>query len=393
MARVIVPVGPQHPALKEPVNFRIIAEGETIVGLELDISYNHRGIEKAAEQRDFTRVVPLLERICGICSHSHGTVFVKGIEEIMGLAVPPRASYIRTIVAELERLHSHLLWLGVAAHEIGWNTLFMWTWRDREAVQDILEEISGNRVNYGMNTVGGVRRDLSPGLVQTILQRLPALEGQIAGYVDLLRTQETVLLRFQGIGKITREQALAFGTAGPTARASGVDYDVRRDDPYCAYAEIPWNVVTDTHGDVYGKTIVRIGEMRESVAIVRHCLEHLPEGEITVKAPRNAPVGHTLSRYEAPRGELAHYIRTNGTDKADRLDVRTPTLANWTSVAVSLVNQNLADIPVIVAAIDPCLSCTSRLTILNTRGDQTGSVRWEELRQKARLLHRKRERC
>jgi NADH-quinone oxidoreductase subunit D len=393
MARVIVPVGPQHPALKEPVNFRIIAEGETIVGLELDISYNHRGIEKAAEQRDFTRVVPMLERICGICSHSHGTVFVKGIEEIMGITVPRRADYIRTIVAELERLHSHLLWLGVAAHEIGWNTLFMWTWRDREAVQDILEEISGNRVNYGMNIVGGVRRDLSPGLVQTILQRLPTLEEQIASYVDLLRKQETVLLRFQGIGKITREQALAYGTAGPTARASGVDYDVRRDDPYCAYAEVPWNVVTDTHGDVYGKTIVRIGEMRESAAIVRHCLEHLPEGEITVKAPRNAPPGHTLSRYEAPRGELAHYIRTNGTDKADRLDVRTPTLANWTSVAVSLVNQNLADIPVIVAAIDPCLSCTSRLTILNTRGQRTGCVSWEELRRKARLQQRERERC
>ncbi|MDD1676207.1 MAG: nickel-dependent hydrogenase large subunit [Methanomicrobiales archaeon] len=393
MARVIVPVGPQHPALKEPVNFRIIAEGETIVGLELDVSYNHRGIEKAAEQRDFTRVVPLLERICGICSHSHGTAFVKGIEEIMAIAVPPRAEYIRTIIAELERIHSHLLWLGVAAHEIGWNTLFMWTWRDREAVQDILEEISGNRVNYGMNIVGGVRRDITPELNKAALDRLPALEAQIAGYVELLKKQETVLLRFQGVGRLTREQALTYGTVGPTARSSGVEYDIRRDDPYCAYAEVPWDVVTDTHGDVYGKTIVRIGELRESVRIVRYCLEHLPEGDITVKAPRNAPTGHALSRYEAPRGELSHYIRTNGTDKADRLDVRTPTLANWTSVAASLVNQNLADIPVIIAAIDPCLSCTSRLTVLNPQRTSSTEMTWEDLRRRARELNRERERC
>jgi NADH-quinone oxidoreductase subunit D len=244
-----------------------------------------------------------------------------------------------------------------------------------------------------MNTIGGVRRDITPALARAALERLPALEDQIAGYVDLVRKQETVLLRFQGIGRITREQALSFGTVGPTARASGVDYDVRRDDPYCAYGEIPWNVVTDTHGDVYGKTIVRIGELRESVHMVRHCLENLPDGDIVVKAPRNAPPGHALSRYEAPRGELAHYIRTNGTDKADRLDVRTPTLANWTSVAASLVNQNLADIPVIVAAIDPCLSCTSRLTILDARGKKSGDVSWEELRRRARDLQQERGRC
>src|SRR5512136_2249805 len=144
MVEITVPIGPQHPALKEPVNFKVFAEGETIVRLELDISYNHRGIEKAAEQRDFIRVVPLLERICGICSHAHAQAFCTGIEEVMQLEVPPRAQYIRTVVAELERMHSHILWLGVAAHEVGFNTLFMWTWRDRETTQDILEEMTGN---------------------------------------------------------------------------------------------------------------------------------------------------------------------------------------------------------------------------------------------------------
>lgn len=372
MPDVIVPIGPQHPALKEPVNFRVIADGEKIVRLELNLSYNHRGIEKAAEQRNFIRVLPLLERVCGICSHSHSTVFAKGIEEIMGVMIPPRARYIRTIIAELERMHSHLLWLGVAAHEIGFNTLFMWTWRDREAVQDTLEEMSGNRVHYGMNEIGGVRRDLTPVQVETALKRLPNLEDRIKKYVEMVNSEETMLIRFRGVGTMSKEEALKYGAVGPTARASGVDYDVRRDDPYLAYAEVPWNVITDTRGDVYGRTRVRVGELWESAQIVRACLENLPAGPIRVEAPKNAPKGEILSRYEAPRGELAHFIRTNGTDKVERVDIRSPTLANWTSVAMCLVNQNLADIPVIVAAIDPCLSCTCRMVVLNQKSGTTG---------------------
>jgi len=391
MPEVVIPIGPQHPALKEPVNFKVVADGEIIVRLELDVSYNHRGIEKAAEQRDFVRVVPLLERVCGICSHSHTTVFVKGIEEAMKLEIPRRAQYIRTIVAELERMHSHLLWLGVAAHEIGFNTLFMWTWRDRELVQDMLEELTGNRVNYGINEVGGVRRDLTPALVKASLDRLPYLAERIAKYTAMASKQRTMLLRFQGVGKLTREEALKYGAVGPTARASGVDYDVRKDDPYLSYPDVPWKVVTDDHGDVFGRTLVRVGELVESTNIVRHCLENLPEGAIRIQPPRAAPKGEVLSRYEAPRGELVHFIRTNNTDKAERLDIRTPTLANWTSVAVSLVGQNLADIPVVVAAIDPCLSCTSRITIVDPEGAETGTMTWDELRAHGIRFYRERE--
>jgi len=373
MPEVVVPIGPHHPALKEPVNFRVIADGEKIVRLELDLSYNHRGIEKAAEQRNFIRALPLLERVCGICSHSHTTVFAKGIEEIMGVAIPPRAQYIRTIIAELERMHSHLLWLGVAAHEIGFNTLFMWTWRDREAVQDTLEEMSGNRVHYGMNEIGGVRIDLTPARIEAALARLPGLEDRIKKYVDMVNSEETLLIRFRGVGTMSKEEALKYGAVGPTARASGVDYDVRRDDPYLAYAEVPWKVITDNHGDVYGRTRVRIGELWESTQIVRYCLENIPAGPIRIEAPRTAPTGEILSRYEAPRGELAHFIRTNGKDKVERVDIRSPTLANWTSVAMCLVGQNLADIPVIVAAIDPCLSCTCRMVVVNQNGTMQGT--------------------
>ncbi|MEK6988180.1 MAG: nickel-dependent hydrogenase large subunit [Candidatus Thermoplasmatota archaeon] len=393
MTEVVVPIGPHHPALKEPVNFKVVADGETIVRLELDVSYNHRGIEKAAEQRDFVRVVPLLERVCGICSHSHTTVFVKGIEEAMKVQIPPRAQYIRTIVAELERIHSHLLWFGVAAHEIGFNTLFMWTWRDREAVQDMLEEMTGNRVNYGINEVGGVRRDLTPEQIQAALKRLPHLEDRIAKYRDMVNKEATMMIRFRGVGKLSKDDILKLGAVGPTARASGVDYDIRKDDPYIAYADVPWQVITDTHGDVYGRTLVRIGELQQSLQIVRYCLENLPAGPIKITTPRAAPRGEILSRYEAPRGELVHFIRTNNTDKVERLDIRTPTLANWTSVAVSLVHQNLADIPVIVAAIDPCLSCTSRITIVNERGKKTGEMTWDELSAHGREFYRKRGRA
>jgi len=388
MPEVVVPIGPHHPALKEPVNFKVIAEGELIVRLEIDIAYNHRGIEKAAESRDFVKVVPLLERVCGICSHSHTTVFVKGIEEVMKVGVPKRAQYIRTVIAELERMHSHLLWLGVAAHEIGFNTLFMWTWRDREAVQDSLEELTGNRVNYGINEVGGVRRDPTDRDVARVLRRLPVLEERIAKYRRMIAHEPTTLARFRGIGRLTREEALRYGTVGPTARASGIEYDIRRDDPYLAYDEVPFEVVTDTHGDVYGRTLVRIGELLQSVGIVRHALENLPGGPIKVATPRAAPRAEILSRYEAPRGELVHFIRTNNTDKVERLDIRTPTLANWTSVAVSLVGQHLADIPVVVAAIDPCLSCTSRVTIVDREDRETKTMTWEELRAHGMRFYR-----
>ena len=393
MPKVYIPIGPQHPALKEPVNFKVVVEGERIVSLDLDISYTHRGIEKAAERRDFIRVVPLLARVCGICSHSHTTAFVKGIEEAMKLEVPARAQYIRTIVAEMERMHSHLLWLGVAAHEIGFNTLFMWTWRDREIIQDMLEEITGNRVVYGINEIGGVRRDLTPGLISRSFEHLTKLEDRLAKYVDMVISDETLKMRFCGVGKLTKEEALRYGTVGPTARASGVDYDIRRDEPYLAYAEIPWKVVTDTNGDVYGRTLVRIGEMQESLKIVRYCLENLPGGLISVPAPKTAPAAEILSRIEAPRGELVQFIRTNNTDKVERLDIRTPTLANWTSVAVSLVNQNIADIPVIVAAIDPCMSCTSRITVMNRKDTKTGVMTWDELMKHGRNLYQKERRA
>jgi membrane-bound hydrogenase subunit alpha len=361
--RVVIPIGPQHPCLKEPECFTLILDGERIMEMNFRLGYNHRGVEKAAESRTYIQTMYLVERVCGICSHSHSTCFIQAVEEVAGLEIPKRAAYIRTIVAEMERVHSHLLWLGVAGHEVGFDTLLMYSWRDREVVMDLLAEISGNRVNYGMNTIGGVRRDISPDQVQRILNGLDQLEERTKYYIQVACEETTLIKRLSGVGHLSHEDALRLGTIGPTGRASGVNRDTRRDDPYAAYDEVQFDVIVDDHCDVYGRTVVRVLELMESYKILRQALKNLPDGPISVKAPRRIPAGEAFSRYEAPRGEDVHYVRGNGTDKPERVKLRAPTLANLHAVPKMLEGNNLADTPIVIAAIDPCFSCTDRAIV------------------------------
>ncbi len=377
---VQIPVGPQHPALKEPESFMIDLRGEKIDAVHMRLGYNHRGIEKGCEQRSYTQDLYLVERICGICSYSHSTAFVQAVEEIAGLEIPRRALYIRTLVAELERLHSHLLWLGVAGHEIGFDTLLMYTWRDRELVMILLAQLTGNRVNYGLNTLGGVRRDITAEQMPGILKVVDSLEERTKYYIELAQTEETLRQRLANVGKLTREDALRLGAVGPTARASGVDRDTRRDDPYGAYGEISFKVVTDDHCDVYGRTLVRLGELMESYSIIRQLVKNMPEGPVLVKAPRRIPEGEAVSRYEAPRGEDVHYVRGNGTERPERVKVRAPTLANTQAVAKMLEDGYLADLPIVIAAIDPCFSCTDRMIGIKDGGKgERRIMSWDEL--------------
>jgi len=377
---VRVPIGPQHPALKEPESFMVDLQGEKISAVTLRLGYNHRGIEKGCEERTYVQDVYLVERVCGICSQSHSTAFVQAVEEIAGLELPRRAAYIRTLIAELERVHSHLLWLGVAGHEIGFDTLLMYTWRDRELVMDLLAELTGNRVHYGLNTVGGVRRDISPEQVPSILKVVDALEERTKYYIELAMTEETLAQRLSGIGKLSKEDAVLLGAVGPTARASGVDRDTRRDDPYAAYGELEFQVVTDDRCDVFGRTVVRLGELMQTYSMIRQLVKQMPDGPITVKAPLRIPAGEAVSRYEAPRGEDVHYVKANGTDKPERVKIRAPTLANTQSVAKMLEDGYLADLPIVVAAIDPCFSCTDRMIAVKTHADAR-TMGWEELVQ------------
>ena len=380
MHKVVIPIGPQHPALKEPESFSVTLSGERIMKFSARLGYNHRGIEKACEERTYIQDVYLTERICGICSHSHSTCFVQAVEEIAGAAVPKRALYIRTLVGELERIHSHLLWLGVAGHEVGFDTLLMYTWRDREVVMDILAMLTGNRVNYGINTIGGVRRNVTAEQSKDILKAMDTLEERTKYYIQVATQETTLIQRLSGVGVLSNKDALRLGAVGPTGRASGIDRDVRRDDPYAAYADVKFKVITDNHNDVYGRTIVRVKELLESYNIIRQIIKDMPEGPIVVKVPRKIPAGEAVSRYEAPRGEDMHYVKSNGTEKPERVKVRAPTLANIQTVAKMLEDRQLADLPIVIAAIDPCFSCTDRLTGIKYIGRRKKSVlKWEEL--------------
>ncbi len=382
MAKIEIPIGPQHPALKEPESFRVILEGEKIVGINLRLGYNHRGIEKACEERTYIQDIYLIERVCGICSHSHSTCFIQAVEEIAGVDVPKRALYIRTLVGELERIHSHLLWLGVAGHEVGFDTLFMYSWRDREKVMDILADISGNRVNYGVNTYGGVKRDITKEQLQKILKSIDILEDRTKYYTQVAREELSLIKRLANVGRLSKTEAIEFNAVGPVARASGVDIDTRRDDPYAAYNEVSFKVITDNHEDVYGRVLVRIGELMESYSIIRQVIENMPEGPISVKVPRKIPEGEAFSRYEAPRGEDVHYVKSNGSDKPERVKLRAPTLANVKAMLKMIENYNLADLPIIVAAIDPCFSCTDRTILVERRDTGTSNIMdWKSLRQ------------
>jgi ech hydrogenase subunit E len=378
--KFIVPIGPQHPALKEPGHFQFTVDGEIVTDASVRLGYVHRGIEKGAESRNWTQNLYLFERICGICSHVHATALAIGVERLAGVQAPPRAQAIRILMAELERIHSHLLWLGVAAHEGGFDTLFMYSWRDREIVMDLLENLSGNRVNYSVNLIGGVKFDVADKHRDAILRGLDTLEERTRHYLNVVTTDRTFLARTRDVGTMSREQAELFGTVGPTARASGVARDVRVDAPYEAYTQFPVNLVTDERGDLMARFVVRTKELFESYRLIREILDHLPAGELTVRVPRKIPAGETVSRVEAPRGELFYFIKSNGGEKPERIKVRTPSLCNWASVMQVAVGHKLADMPMILSGIDPCFSCNDRMVLID-RGSSAQVWSWDELRR------------
>jgi len=380
----VVPVGPQHPALLEPEHFRFEVRGEEIIDVKIRLGYMHRGIERGLMDRTYHQGLYLAERICGICSHAHNLCFSQTVERLAGVEIPDRARYIRTIVAELERIHSHLLWAGVAAHEIGFITLFMLFWRDREHVQDLLEMISGNRCYYSMCAIGGTRRDMRPEHLPKIDRGLKVLEKATKHYVDVATSDRTILARCENIGVLTKQDARNFCAVGPHARASGVDVDMRRDDPYAAYAEIPFGVVTQSEGDVFARVVVRLREVLEAIGIIRHALDKMPTGPIRTRVRAKIPPNEATSRVEAPRGELLHFGISNGTEKPERWRVRPPTYANIPSLVPMFVGGTIAEIPIVLASIDPCMCCTDRVTIVDVTTGKSKILTMEELRRMAR---------
>lgn len=368
-----IPIGPYHPLQEEPEFYKLVVEGEKVVDVDVRIGWNHRGIEKLSESKSYDQSIFLVERICGICSSSHPLACVQAVEDIGGIDVPERALYLRTITQELERLHSHMLWVGLAGHFLGYNTVFMWGWKYREPICDIMETFTGNRQNYAMMKVGGVRRDMEAEHIPYILTRLNEFEKQLDMLKGAVLDDPVIHARLKGVGVLTKEKAIDYCALGPTARASGVDIDVRRDHPYAAYDRIKWNVITQKEGDVFAKSVIRILEMYESIRIIRQCLDKLPVGPIDSR-PKDAGVGEGIGLVEAPRGECIHYIKSDGTNSPVRHKVRAPTYMNFPTFRETVIGQTVSDATIILAAIDPCYCCTERMLIVDGKDKELFSV-------------------
>jgi len=374
--KVIIPIGPYHPLQEEPEFFRLYVEGERVVDIDIVIGYNHRGIEELSEHKHFDQVAYLVERICGICSTSHPFAYVNAVEDLVKIQVPERALYIRTIIAEMERIHSHLLWLGLAGHFIGYNTVWMWAWRYREPILDCFEMITGNRNHYAMMKPGGVRRDILDEHILPLKKTLDELAKAVDMFHGAIMDDPVIKARLKGVGVLTKSEAIDWCVVGPTARASGVDIDVRRDDPYGAYDRVNFNVIVEKEGDVFAKTVVRIKELYESIRIIRQCLDKMPKGEIETKI-KEIPPGEGIGRVEAPRGECFHYVRSDGTNRPIRHKIRAPSYMNVASNKISAVGGTISDAAITLAAVDPCYCCTERTAVLEKNTDKKILNGWD----------------
>ena len=358
MPNTVIPFGPQHPVLPEPLQLKLVMEDETVVEAIPAIGYVHRGLEKLIESKDFTQNVYIVERICGICSFMHAMAYCQGIETLMNIQVPDRARYLRVIWAELHRMHSHLLWLGLLADSFGFESLFMQVWRNREKIMDIMEETAGSRVIISVNTIGGTRRDMSKEMLLKIKVILDDIKEDIEKVESVFLNDYTVKHRLVGKGVLTRDEAYLLGTVGPMARASGISQDLRTTG-YAAYGELEFEPIVRQDGDSYARTVVRIKELYQSIDLINQAIDKIPGGETSVPFKGN-PTGEVIVRVEQPRGEVLYYLRANGTKNLERMRVRTPTFANIPTLLKMLPGSELADVPVLILTIDPCISCTER---------------------------------
>ncbi len=370
--KTIIPIGPYHPLQEEPEFFKLHVDGEKVVGIDIEIGYNHRGIEKLSESKHYDQSLFLVERICGICSTSHPLAFASAVENLAGIEIPDRAKYIRSFVGEMERVHSHLLWLGLAGHFIGYNTVWMWAWKYREPVLDIFEKIAGNRQHYAMMKIGGVRRDIPKEDIPWIRATLNDLRVHMEMLRDAIIDDPVLHARLKGIGTLTKKDVIDFCATGPLARASGLDIDVRRDAPYAAYPMLDFKVITAAEGDIYAKTIVRILEILEAIKIGHQCINWLEtnNGELSLNI-KDIPAGEGIGRHEAPRGECFHYVKSDRTTRPVRHKVRSPSFMNVATNAQAVLGYHISDALIVLGAVDPCYCCAERLAVVRDNRGET----------------------
>ncbi len=383
-------VGPIHPALKEPIQLDFKVEGERVKDVSFKLGQVHRGIEWAGTRRNPLQILYLAERVCGICNICHPLTYCMAVEDAARMSVPERAQYLRVIYAELERIHSHLLWVGVAAHELGFDSVLHYTWKVREKVLDTIEYLTGNRITKAIMMIGGVRRDISKEQVPKVRETLEYYKEGFGKLGDIFLKDSSVKARTRDVGIMTKKEALEYCAVGPTARASGVKKDVRQDFPYAAYSNLKVKAITpdvltgEVHGDVYDRIVVRLLEVKQSVELIEKCLDEMPEGPIQttpvlqkllVDLKEVKADGIAIS--EAPRGELVHFVKMVGEESPYAWKIRAPTYANIITLKPILRDCQIADISISAASIDPCMSCMNRAII----ADKNKILGMEELRE------------
>jgi ech hydrogenase subunit E len=361
MKRTIIPFGPQHPVLPEPIVLDLVLEDEKVIDAVPTIGYIHRGLEALVERVEYTEMGFVVERICGICSFMHGMGYCVALESIMNVEVPDRARWLRIIWAEISRIQSHLLWLGLGADAFGFENLFMHCWRMREEILDIFEKTTGGRIIHSVNRIGGVRRDISDSELLAILARLDELGKAFDKTVKVFASDASIRHRLSGVGVLSEADARAVDAVGPMARASGVRMDTRLNGQNM-YDQLDFEPVLETAGDCLARVVVRMREVRQSIDLVHQMVDRMPKGEglpIETKV-RGLPSGETFTRLEQPRGEVLYYVKANGTKYLERFRARTPTFANIPAMIKLVKGCDLADVPNIILTIDPCISCTER---------------------------------
>lgn len=362
-----IPIGPQHPALKEPMCIRVDLDGNYIKDLNIRMGYTHKGIEKLLEGKNPDSALYLSQRICGICSAAHENAYTRTVEGILKFEPEEKVKMIRALMMELERMHSHLLWTGFMAHEIGYETLFMYFWRERERVIEIFEKISGGRVHHNFNKIKTVRYDLNPDDFDFILKRIKEIEKKTKRYLHDIDSNNIIKARLKGVGVIPKKIAKEYCLIGPVGRASGISCDVRKKDPpYGIYKDFDFEEIVLKKGDSLDRTKTRLKEVLESIKIIRQVLDKLPKKAIPKAVLTNMGNGEGIGRVEAPRGELFYFLKFKN-NVIERAKMRTPTFGYLKILEKILIGGEIGDIPVIVGSLDPCFSCLERVMVVKDK--------------------------
>jgi NADH-quinone oxidoreductase subunit D len=359
---MVLNMGPQHPSTHGVLRVVLKLDGETVVDLDCDIGYLHRGVEKIAEHDTYQMITPYWDRLDYVAAVSNDLCYVGAVEKLLQVEVPRRAEYLRVALTELQRIASHLLWLGTHAMDIGAVTVLLYAFREREEILKILEDFIGARLTAHAFRIGGLWWDAYPEFEARVRDFLKILPDRVSEYETLLNANRIWLQRTVGIGIISAEDAVNLSLTGPALRGSGVNYDIRKAQPYSAYSEFDFEIPLGENGDTYDRYLVRMEEMRQSIRIIEQALDGLPEGPVMAKVPKiiKPPVGEIYHSIEAPKGEIGVYLVSDGTGKPYRMRIRPPSYINLQSLKRMSIGHLVADVVAIIGTLDIVLGEVDR---------------------------------